>query len=320
MFKPKPTRYAIKLMQALNKLNVRFKSESFDGYKHIDIVIPSSKMDIEIDGRQHTTNPAQIVRDLDRSHSSTLEGRDTIHVTNHDIHENIDRVSNAIAKASAIREERFHTSKKNYILFDFDGVIADSFLPAYKVHKTIHPHNTEENYRKLFEGNINHYNHSQDVHTDACRPEADWFEEYIPVMKKEVKPFPGMKDVVRRLAKEYTLIIISSTISMPIEEFLIEHNIRECFEWVMGNDVHPSKAEKIHMVFKKYNTTGSNCIFITDTLGDMRESYNSGVRAIGVTWGFNKTETLHRGNYYRLVNSPKEILVAVNDYFHKNKF
>ena len=314
---PKPTYYADLLKRYLNKLGVAVLSEVDDGYKHIDLSIPAAKLDVEVDGVHHLTDSQQILKDLKRSGYSHHDGYDTIHVHNMDLKHDAGGIASAIAEAPAIREERFNTTKKKYILFDFDGVIADSFLPAYKVHKTIHPHNTEEQYRRLFEGNINHYDHSQDVHTDACRPEADWFEEYIPVMKKEVKPFPGMKDVVRRLAKEYTLIIISSTISMPIEEFLTEYNMRDCFDWVMGNDIHTSKVEKIHMVFEKYKTTGSDCIFVTDTLGDMRESYKSGVRALGVTWGFNKTETLHRGNYYRLVNTPKEILVAVNDYFNQ---
>jgi very-short-patch-repair endonuclease len=103
---PKPTKYASKLMNALKKLGVNFKEESFDGHKHVDIVIPSSKIDIEVDGRQHTTDAKQIMSDLNRSHNSSAEGFDTIHVTNHDIYENVGGVASAIAEASAIREEK----------------------------------------------------------------------------------------------------------------------------------------------------------------------------------------------------------------------
>jgi very-short-patch-repair endonuclease len=101
----KPTGYAFRLMNALKKLGVHFKSESSDGYKHIDIVIPSSKIDIEVDGRQHINDAKQIVSDLNRSHHSSVNGFDTIHITNHDIYENVGGVASAIAEASAIREE-----------------------------------------------------------------------------------------------------------------------------------------------------------------------------------------------------------------------
>lgn len=104
----KPTKYAFMLMSALKKLKVHFKPESFDGYKHIDIVIPDSKIDIEIDGRQHITDAKQIMSDLDRSHYSSAEGFDTIHVTNHDIYENVGGIASAIAEASAIREEKIN--------------------------------------------------------------------------------------------------------------------------------------------------------------------------------------------------------------------
>ncbi len=106
----KPTKYALKLMNALEKLKVHFKSESFDGYKHVDIVIPSSKIDVEVDGRQHTSDAKQIMSDLERSHNSSLNGYDTIHVTNHDIYENVGGVASAIAEASAIREEKMTTT------------------------------------------------------------------------------------------------------------------------------------------------------------------------------------------------------------------
>lgn len=106
---PKPTKYAFLLMSALKKLKVHFRSESFDGYKHVDIVIPSSKIDIEVDGRQHSTDAKQIISDLTRSHNSSVEGFDTIHVTNHDIYENVGGVASAIAEASAIREDNLKT-------------------------------------------------------------------------------------------------------------------------------------------------------------------------------------------------------------------
>lgn len=45
--------------------------------------------------------------------------------------------------------------KKPFILFDFDGVIADSFKLSFEIAKMICPHITEDIYQKRFEGNIN---------------------------------------------------------------------------------------------------------------------------------------------------------------------
>jgi len=204
---------------------------------------------------------------------------------------------------------------KKFILFDFDGVIADSFRPAFEIQKKICPHMTEETYRKRFEGNINDWEEPINVHTKECRHEIDFFAEYIPRMKKEVQIVPGMKEVIIELEKNYTLIVISSTISSPIQEFLEGHGLANHFVQIMGNDVHKSKVEKIKMVLDKYNVGSQDCVFITDTLGDMHEAEKMSVGAIGVAWGFNAPETLLRGKPFRIVEKPNNLLAAVSDYF-----
>ena len=213
---------------------------------------------------------------------------------------------------------RFHYNtlmKNKYLLFDFDGVIADTFIPAFEINKVICPHITEDEYRKRFEGNINDWKDLASKHDENCRHDIDFFAEYKNKIKDGIKIFPGMKNVVEILVKEYTLILISSTITVLIQEILEINNLSQFFKEVMGNDVHKSKIEKIKMVFSKYNINSDNCLFITDTLGDIRESTKVEVGSIGVSWGFNETKTLIEGKPFRIVNTPEELLIAISEYF-----
>lgn len=205
--------------------------------------------------------------------------------------------------------------KKYFILFDFDGVIADSFRPAFDIQKMICPHITEDIYRKRFEGNINDWEEPINVHTEDCRHDIDFFTEYIPRMEKEVQIVPGMKKVIVELEKQYTLVVVSSTITSPIQDFLEGHDLANHFVQIMGNDVHTSKVEKMKMVFEKFGVEAKDCVFITDTLGDMHEASRVDVGTIGVAWGFHIAETLLRGKPFRLVEKPIDILTAVSDYF-----
>jgi phosphoglycolate phosphatase len=205
--------------------------------------------------------------------------------------------------------------KTKFILFDFDGVIADSFDVAFDTNKVICPAITKEDYQRRFEGNINEIEHPETFHSEECNHDLDWFDVYIPKMKERAKIFPEMKDLILELEKEYLLVIISSTITFPIEEFLTLHDLREHFDWVMGNDVHKSKVEKIKMVFDKYGVKPEDCIFITDTLGDMREASKMNVPLIGVTWGFCTPETLKRGRPLKLVDTPNELKAAIAEHF-----
>ncbi len=206
---------------------------------------------------------------------------------------------------------------KKFILFDFDGVIADSFAAAFEVNRLTCPGITEEDYRKRMEGNINDNKFADIQHDERCRHDIDFFTEYIPRMKNQVVVFPGMAEVIDELAKSYTLIVISSTITEPIRELLEKYHLAHYFTEIMGNDVHTSKIEKIKMVFSKYDTDSKNCLFITDSLGDVKEATHCEVDVIGVTWGFNKLETLKKGKSYKIAGKPEELVGAVEEYFEK---
>jgi len=203
---------------------------------------------------------------------------------------------------------------QKFILFDFDGVIVDSFEPAFEVSKKACPHLTIEEYKRGFEGNINEWKGAESEHTEQCRSDIDFFTEYVPKMK-DIDLVPGIKDVIEQLAKSYTLIIVSSTITMPIQELVDRTGLASYFAEILGNDVHNSKVEKIKMIFQKYNTTAEHCIFVTDTLGDLREAEKTGVKAIAVSWGFHSQETLQRGNPVSIMDSPEDLVTAVNNYF-----
>lgn len=207
--------------------------------------------------------------------------------------------------------------RRKFLLFDFDGVIADSYSIAWQTAQTMCKQVTEEEYRAAFEGNV-HERHDammSDDHGSACRHDLDWFSIFTPLFEEKARLFPGMGAVIEELSHSYVLIIVSSTITSPIQGFLEKHHIGRYFSEVMGADVHTSKHEKIKMIFAKYNTSAPECIFITDTLGDMCEAKKENVGAIGVSWGFHSRETLAKGESFRIVDRPIDIVPVVSDYF-----
>ena len=206
--------------------------------------------------------------------------------------------------------------KRRIVLFDFDGVIADSKALAYEVNKMICPHLTEEDFRKRFEGNINDW--QEPNHTSECRLDIDFFALYAPKLKEKTAVVPGMDEVIAKLADSHILIVVSSTITSPIQEFLNMHELSRYFREIMGSDVHSSKVEKIKMVFSKYTAEPADCVFITDTLGDMREAEKTEVGSIGVLWGFHDKDRLLRGNPFSIVEKPENLVSAAQNYFRKN--
>ncbi len=103
-----PTKEASDLKDKLEEQGVRVLVELHDGHKHIDLTIPKAKLNIEVDGIQHLTNPQQIVSDLSRGYYSHKNGFDTMHIPNEMIRLHLNEISSALAEASKIREQKIY--------------------------------------------------------------------------------------------------------------------------------------------------------------------------------------------------------------------
>ncbi len=204
---------------------------------------------------------------------------------------------------------------KQTILFDFDGVIADSFEAALSTAKTRCMHKTEEVYRRLFEGNI--YEGKDDATLDhsQCNHNIDWWDTLASYFNEEDALFAQMDDVVKQLAAEHRLVIVSSSMHAVISSFLKTHGLDQYFTAIYDADVHRSKSEKIGMIFEKYGIGPDECVMITDSKGDILEAREKGVESIAVTWGFNSYDVLLSGEPFRIVRLPDELPNAVTDFF-----
>jgi phosphoglycolate phosphatase len=196
--------------------------------------------------------------------------------------------------------------KTKVVIFDFDGVITDTFAFCYEIHNTAHPL-SEEDYRAKFEGNIN------DALKKTQKPASNFWDLYTPQLL-ECKPNLGIEEIIKILSGKYSLVIVSSTTSSTIKSFLEKFNLDKYFKEVLGNDIDHSKVKKLQMVLDKYNISPSDTIFITDTLGDIKEARRCGIGSIAVTWGYHPIETLQKGNPYKIVNSINELIEKIETY------
>ncbi|MEI8270919.1 MAG: HAD hydrolase-like protein, partial [bacterium] len=106
----------------------------------------------------------------------------------------------------------------------------------------------------------------------------------------------------------YILIIISSTHTESIKKILEREKVSEYFTEILGVDVEKNKIIKTNLVLEKYKILSKDAVFITDTLGDIREASKCGVQSIGVTWGYHEKETLEKGNPVAIINNPIDLI------------
>lgn len=191
---------------------------------------------------------------------------------------------------------------KTVVMFDFDGVIIDSLRSALRLARELKPKLTEDEFRAFFQKNIN------DSFFATFPPEVkdQFFKKYNDIILHH-PIFEGVGDVIKELAKKHILVVVSSTPSQQIFSFLTYHNLMKCFSDIWGNDAAESKVEKFQRIFLTYESSSNHSVFITDTVGDLREAHSLSIPTIAVSWGYHPHTLLIKESPAFLVDKPKDI-------------
>jgi very-short-patch-repair endonuclease len=95
--KKQSTKHERMLFDALIKDGVPAVLGYNDGYKTVDIAVPTVKLYIEVDGIQHFTDPRQILSDLQRNHFSDGDDFRTFYATNQLVEKHCTEIARALA-------------------------------------------------------------------------------------------------------------------------------------------------------------------------------------------------------------------------------
>lgn len=206
------------------------------------------------------------------------------------------------------------TVHNRLLMFDFDGVIVDSYDAAFAAAIKQVPTLTEERYKGFFMGNVYREATKQTGIDTVPHVDDPFFQTYIPLLMKS-EPTPGIRGALEILSKHFHCVVVSSTINSPIEEYLKKHDMMHFFELVYGADVHKLKTEKIKMAMKKFGLPHSSCLFVTDTVGDIREATRVDVQSVAVSWGFHDREDLLAEEPVAVVDSVSALLSEIHRVF-----
>jgi len=201
------------------------------------------------------------------------------------------------------------------VIFDFDGVIVNTFDMALGISTIINPGMTPEKYRSFFIGNF--YSHDLKDEAEIEGKKIKYFDEYSQKLKSETTE-EIIKEQIKNISQKYSLTIVSSTISPVIKEYLIKEGLDKYFSKIYGSDVHKSKVEKIKRLLMESNISPKDAIFVTDTSGDIKEGKECQVESIAVTWGYLPKEELEKEKPFAIIDNPALISSTIENYFEKS--
>lgn len=195
------------------------------------------------------------------------------------------------------------------VIFDFDGVLTDSYDVCIKVSRHFNPNLSDSDYKVLFTGNIYQaLEEGKSANLTVKTVDNDlYFELYEPLIL-EVPPREGFKQIIQDIYnKGIKIAFISSCYNKPLKKYLLKYGFSEYIAEVLGGDIEKSKVKKFNRIFSDLNITPQESIFITDTLGDLNEAENVGLPSIGVTFGFHNRELIEKGKSISIADSIPEL-------------
>ena len=220
------------------------------------------------------------------------------------------------------------------VVFDLDGTLVQTRIASWEVFSRINERfrlgvDSPGQYFDLFQGNV------FAGLRELCRDDAQADEvsaAFLQLLREDYTPalVPGMTAVVRRLAAECTLAVMSSNAMQVLRRTLVDNDLAFCFAHVFGGDVAPDKRTALRTFLADAGSSfGRRCsadydeaargpaldpastVLVTDTAGDVRDAREVGVRVIGVAWGMHTTEQLLEAGAEFVALWPQEIAAQV---------
>lgn len=209
------------------------------------------------------------------------------------------------------------------VIFDFDGVIADTLPFTLKkitqLTQKIKIKNLSE--EKLIE------NLRSKKYQELFKEVSWWFiifrvPQIILAIKKaqkelyfqidKIKIFPGMKRLFADLKKNnLTIALLSSNLEKNVKKFLKVHKIENIFEKIDCGSQLLKKDKAINNFLKKNGWKQSETVYIGDEIRDVEACKKTRIKIIGVAWGFQRAEILQKYGADFIAKKPSDILKIV---------
>jgi len=131
-----------------------------------------------------------------------------------------------------------------------------------------------------------------------------------------VKPFPGMIELIEELSEEHTLGIATSNSKRNVKSFLRRYKITRKFKFIQTNISIFTKSWWLQILIKRHRFRKRNAIMIGDEVRDIEAAKKVKIKSIAVTWGMNLKELLKKSNPTYMAETPKEISNIIQNLRH----
>ncbi len=205
------------------------------------------------------------------------------------------------------------------IIFDYDGVIVDSFPTVHKVYQIMCEKlgkkcpKTLPEFKEMY-GKTSRVFMQRAGFTAEEMQKADaiYLEE---VKKKETPFFPAIKEVIQQLSEKYLLFVLSSCPQEDLDLKLNRKGLAHFFVEVIGSTkLGPmKKVPALIELFERHHFKSDEVIMIGDRINDYEDAMGAGIKHIILVeygWGYNKDEIPKHTQKVK-VEKPEDLLTVI---------
>ena len=145
---------------------------------------------------------------------------------------------------------------------------------------------------------------------EIVRDMEAWYPEHSAISTRPYDGIPELLDKLRSMDVK-TSVVTNKTESAA--QRLCADLFGDVFTAVIGDDGGPLKPDP-HNVRRAMQAMGAihaQTVYVGDSEVDVRTAKNSGLRAVGVLWGFRDRRTLETAGADVIISSPEELLTIL---------
>ncbi len=201
------------------------------------------------------------------------------------------------------------------VIFDFDGVICDSF------HQFI----------QAFNGIASYYNLTK-VGNEDLEDIHNYETEYIfkkhgvnfwkmPVVVYHLKSnmkqliptlklYKGIKETIEELISKGITVGILTSNSQEIVSVFLKNNDLGGFQFIFSGSGMFGKAKNLKLI--KDQLGAETIFYVGDEARDVKAANEANVQSIAVTWGFHSKKLLESSNPKAIIDKPRDLIDIVS--------
>jgi phosphoglycolate phosphatase len=209
---------------------------------------------------------------------------------------------------------------KKSIIYDFDGVIADSKQAIYEAicyiadDRKVTPPTIEELQNNSSAFLFSHFS-------------VKWYELPFVVQKLKRRVAENRKLIIAipdvlemlKISKETmdNVHILSSNSTDFIKLFLKENSLDTYIDTIQGDTAFFKKKSKLKALLKQYDLDPQKSFYVGNETRDVDAANEMNIKSVAVTWGMHSKDLLVKSKPNFLIESPSELIDIVLDYSKK---